>query len=162
MGIASHFEDVNAFGPIIVTISLIQPVYMTLKRPVEKTNGCEDYHDIVKILLEPGSLLVMKDDARYEYRHGIGKSKWVHYFDDGVGSRADTATSNRRDEGSGNLVSSVSASGDATASKRGQVSLRRDDSYRRVSLTIRHLLRTRRKVEGVADEQDTIKDPSAY
>jgi alkylated DNA repair dioxygenase AlkB len=161
MGIASHFEDFEAFGPIIVTISLVQPVYMTLKKPTQKTNGCDDYHDIVKILLEPGSLLVMKDETRYEYRHGIGKSKWVHYYcdhnhdaNDGSGDCNDgeRSVSGKHE----NMASNT------TMKRRKQVSIRRNNYYRRVSLTIRHLLHTRRKVEGLEDEQDTIKDPSVY
>lgn len=59
-GIASHFEDFEAFGDIILTISLINPLYMTLKKPVERTNACSEYLDVQKVLLEPGSLLVMQ------------------------------------------------------------------------------------------------------
>ena len=123
MGIASHFEDFDAFGDIILTISLNNPLYMTLKKPVERTNECSDYLDVQKVLLEPGSLLVMKDVARNEYRHGIGASKWVDW--------------------------------------KGQ-RIKRDDSYRRVSLTVRHLLTTRRKVAVSEDETDTIKAPERY
>lgn len=145
MGIASHFEDFDAFGPVILTISLVSPVYMTLKKPtIEPTisgkskvddniNACDTYDDVVKVLLEPGSLLIMKDDARYKYRHGIGKYKWV------------------------NLPPATSSDKTTTATR-----IKRDDSYRRVSLTIRHLLSTRRKVREDEDESDTIKDPSVY
>ncbi len=144
MGIASHFEDFDAFGPVILTISLVSPVYMTLKKPtIEPTisgesktddniNAGDTYDDVVKVLLEPGSLLIMKDDARYKYRHGIGKYKWI------------------------NLPPTTSS--DKTTATR----IKRDDSYRRVSLTIRHLLSTRRKVREDEDESDTIKDPSVY
>ena len=69
-GIASHFEDFDAFGDIILTISLINPLYMTLKKPVVRSNACSDYLDVQKILLEPGSLLVMQGAARNDYRHG--------------------------------------------------------------------------------------------
>jgi hypothetical protein len=60
LGIASHFEDFQAFGDVIVTISLLNPIYMTLKKPVEPTNACNVYQDIVKILLRTGSLLSRK------------------------------------------------------------------------------------------------------
>jgi hypothetical protein len=96
---------------------------MTLKKPVEQTNACSEYLDVQKVLLEPGSLLVMKGPARTEYRHGIGASKWVEW----KGER-----------------------------------IKRDESYRRVSLTVRHLLNTRRKVESKEDETDTIKAPERY
>ena len=156
MGIASHFEDFDAFGPIILTISLVSPVYMTLKKPTiepkihrendnsniinneneneNNLNSCDSYDDIIKVLLEPGSLLVMKGDARYKYRHGIGKYKWV------------------------NLPKSTDTPSERMAATR----IKRDDSYRRVSLTVRHLLSTRRKVQESEDESDTIKDPSVY
>eukprot|EP00929_Paragymnodinium_shiwhaense_P084051 TRINITY_DN44924_c0_g2_i2.p1 TRINITY_DN44924_c0_g2~~TRINITY_DN44924_c0_g2_i2.p1 ORF type:complete len:757 (-),score=102.71 TRINITY_DN44924_c0_g2_i2:184-2454(-) len=40
LGISSHFEDEAAFGDLIVTISLLNPLYMTLERPREKNNQC--------------------------------------------------------------------------------------------------------------------------
>lgn len=125
MGIASHFEDPTAFGEIILTASFVNPLYMTLKKPVEPTNACADYTHIVKILLEPGSLLIMKDEARYEYRHGISKYKWVHFPDD-------------------------------------RESIHRDASYRRVSITMRHLLPSRRVVTPDQDESHTIKAKDVY
>ena len=162
MGIASHFEDFDAFGPVILTISLISPVYMTLKKPTNNPdalmnesnsngsddgrniNACDSYDDVIKVLLEPGSLLIMKDDARYKYRHGIGKYKWVALPSDPAPSPS--------------LSPVPSSSPVATSRTR----IKRDDSYRRVSLTIRHLLSTRRKVRDNEDESNTIKDPSVY
>ena len=114
LGIASHFEDYNSFGPIILTLSLVSPVYMTLKKPKVRTNQCHEYWDIQKILLEPGSLLILEDEARNDYRHGISKYKWV-YID-------------------------------------GHEPICRDANYRRVSVTMRHLLQTRRKVDTAEDE----------
>lgn len=154
MGIASHFEDFDAFGPIILTVSLVSPVYMTLKKPTnpphntisnlekKNLNACDTYENIVKVFLEPGSLLVMKGDARFKYRHGIGKYKWVHLPPSAPLTVTTTAT--------------------ATPPSKANISIKRDDSYRRVSVTIRHLLSTRRKVQGTEDESDTIKDPSVY
>lgn len=142
LGIASHFEDVHAFGPIILTISLVSPIYMTLKRPTEKTNGCSSYTDICKILLEPGSLLVMERDARYEYRHGISKYK---RFTIPPPSHHPTTTT---------TTAAAEAGETSTSSPRV---IHRDDAYRRVSLTIRHILDTRRHVPKEDDERDTIK-----
>lgn len=45
-GIASHFEDEESFGPVIATISLISPTLMTLKKPKEHNNDCEDLHEV--------------------------------------------------------------------------------------------------------------------
>ena len=113
LGIASHFEDFDAFGETILTISLLQPIYMTLKKPLYRTNDCHEYHDIQKIYLAPKSLLVMSNTARFDYRHGISKYKWID--------------------------------GD----------LERDDSYRRISITLRHLKQTRRSVpDNVPDDSD--------
>jgi alkylated DNA repair dioxygenase AlkB len=137
LGIASHFEDFQAFGSVIVTISLLNPIYMTLKKPIEPTNACDVYEDVVKILLQPRSALIMKHAARYQYRHGIGKSKWVHL--------PPTTTHG--------ITSDVITT---------PISIRRDDSYRRISLTIRHLLPTRRQVSQERDEQESIKDPTVY
>ena len=39
-GISSHFEDEQAFGPVIATISLLNPIYMTLEKPVDHNNSC--------------------------------------------------------------------------------------------------------------------------
>jgi alkylated DNA repair dioxygenase AlkB len=170
MGIASHFEDFDAFGPVILTISLVSPVYMTLKKPTaqptknrtsninitgnavsnnnnnnnnnESINACDTYDDVVKVFLEPGSLLVMKGDARYKYRHGIGKYKWVKLPPGRTTARAPTAEDS-----------------ESTATP---TTIKRDDSYRRVSLTIRHLLSTRRRVRDNEDESHTIKNPSVY
>mmetsp|Transcript_18905 Transcript_18905/g.27985 ORF Transcript_18905/g.27985 Transcript_18905/m.27985 type:complete len:280 (-) Transcript_18905:28-867(-) len=126
LGIASHFEDVEAFGPIILTISLVNPIYMTLKKPTTRNNACEKYHDIQKVLLEPGSLLVMQDDARYDYRHGISKYRWIRL------------------------------------STFDQEDMCRDDTYHRVSVTIRHVLPTRRKVQATQDESSEWKQQYRY
>jgi len=145
MGISSHFEDFEAFGPLICTISLINPTYMTLKRPVEQTNQCEVYTDIVKVLLEPGSLLIMKHDARNEYRHGIGKFKWVTTY------LPINSVSNEEQ-----------MDADCCIEDKKVVRIKRDDSYSRVSVTIRHLLDTRRQVKECEDESKTIKNPNLY
>eukprot|EP00537_Pseudo-nitzschia_pungens_P008545 CAMPEP_0172370080 /NCGR_PEP_ID=MMETSP1060-20121228/36127_1 /TAXON_ID=37318 /ORGANISM="Pseudo-nitzschia pungens, Strain cf. cingulata" /LENGTH=323 /DNA_ID=CAMNT_0013095239 /DNA_START=81 /DNA_END=1052 /DNA_ORIENTATION=- len=157
MGIASHFEDFDAFGPVIVTISLISPVYITLKKPKNQPNldgsdnaninACDSYDDVVKILLEPGSLLIMKDDARFKYRHGIGKYKWIDLPPPQEPSQSEV---------------SLADDSQAVPASHTTRRIKRDDSYRRVSLTIRHLKSTRRKVRDNEDESNTIKDPSAY
>lgn len=125
LGIASHFEDFGAFGPVILTLSLVNPIYMTLKKPLMRTNGCDEYHEIHKVLLEPGSLLVMEGDARFDYRHGISKYKWMR-----IPGREEP--------------------------------IHRGESFRRVSITVRHLLQTRRQVDEVEDESKGKKDADRY
>jgi alkylated DNA repair dioxygenase AlkB len=106
-GIRSHFEDVEAFGPVIVTISLLDPIWITLKRPLHHSNSCPSILDYTRILLPPRSCFIMQDDARYDWRHAITKAKVIPLDDKGS-----TRT--------------------------------RDSTYRRVSLTIRKLLETRK------------------
>lgn len=77
MGISNHFDDPDAFGEVIVTISLMNPLWMNLTLPEQHTNQCQELLTSTKILLERRSLFVMRDDARYEWRHGISKSKWM-------------------------------------------------------------------------------------
>eukprot|EP01084_Bolivina_argentea_P031450 58208_1 len=79
MGISTHFDDFNAFGDVITSLSLINPVYMTLQCPNEINNHCTDLkqNGKIRILLEPRSLFVMQDECRYKWRHGITKHKLV-------------------------------------------------------------------------------------
>ena len=79
MGISTHFDDFDAFGDVLTSLSLINPVFMTLQCPKELTNHCTDLHPNgkIRILLEPRSLFVLKDNARYKWRHGITKHKLV-------------------------------------------------------------------------------------
>jgi alkylated DNA repair dioxygenase AlkB len=77
MGIASHYDDDKAFGDVIALISLVNPVYMTMRLPKEQTNKCLEILDEKKYFLEPGSLLILHGDARYRWRHGIQKTKHI-------------------------------------------------------------------------------------
>jgi alkylated DNA repair dioxygenase AlkB len=77
MGIASHFDESSAFGDTIVTISLGQPIWMSLVQPLQHTNQCQEYLNETKVLLETGSLFAMQKSVRYDWRHGITKARWV-------------------------------------------------------------------------------------
>lgn len=79
MGISTHFDDFDAFGDVIATVSLLNPLFMTLQCPTEINNHCTDLKENgnVRILLEPRSLFVMKGDCRYKWRHGITRHKLV-------------------------------------------------------------------------------------
>lgn len=76
-GIRSHFEDTNAFGSVIVTISLNHPIWITLKKPLHQINSCPAIIEYTRILLQPQSCLIMAKDARYGHRHGITKAKHI-------------------------------------------------------------------------------------
>ncbi len=107
-GIKSHYDDSNAFGPIIASISLIDPILFTLKYPKVPTNECNDILDIQHHLLEPKSLFVMERDARYKWRHSITKAKsFLH--------------------------------------PKTHDTIHRDSNYRRLSITIRHVLDGRKR-----------------
>jgi alkylated DNA repair dioxygenase AlkB len=64
-GIASHIDCVPCFEGIICSLSLASGCIMDL------TNG----RDKKSIYLEPRSLLILKDDARYKRQHGIASRK---------------------------------------------------------------------------------------
>jgi alkylated DNA repair dioxygenase AlkB len=64
-GISSHFEDTKSFGDAIMTVSLLNPVYMTLKKPRECTNQCQDILAEKRVLLKPRSCLIMSGESRY-------------------------------------------------------------------------------------------------
>lgn len=74
-GISSHFDDSRAFGDVIVIISLLNPLFMTLKRPRHLRNHCSHILSEKKIWLERRSIMVLSGDARYRWRHGITKAK---------------------------------------------------------------------------------------
>jgi len=107
-GIGVHVED-PAAGPAFATLSLLQPVQLTLSsarngRPLPKDE--RDREDCVKVLLEPRSFLVLQGESRESFAHAIRQSRLVHLRDGGV--------------------------------------LRRDASYRRVSLTFRGIVEQQR------------------
>jgi alkylated DNA repair dioxygenase AlkB len=70
-GIASHVDCEPCFGDTIISLSLGSTCIMDFinKRTKEK----------IEILLEPRSLVVLKDDARYQWTHGIVGKK-ADYF----------------------------------------------------------------------------------
>lgn len=85
-GIGLHVED-PAAGPAFTTLSLLQPVQMTLQRakngrPLHRDERHRE--DCVKVLLEPRSLLVLSGSSRSEYAHAIRQSKLVRLREGGV------------------------------------------------------------------------------
>lgn len=62
-GIASHIDCEPCFGDTIISLSLGSACVMTFinKKTKEK----------IEVFLEPRSLVVLKDEARYEWTHGI-------------------------------------------------------------------------------------------
>lgn len=66
-GIASHVDCVPCFADTVLSLSLGSGCVMVMsRRGVEET---------VPLLLEPGALLVMEGEARYDWRHGIPARK---------------------------------------------------------------------------------------
>jgi alkylated DNA repair dioxygenase AlkB len=64
-GIALHIDGTAHFGPIITSLSLLSPAVM---RFVHAHDGRE-----LELRLDPGSLLVLRDEARNDWRHGIAR-----------------------------------------------------------------------------------------
>ena len=73
-GISPHVDCIPCFHDTILSISLGSSCVMTLSR--------RDGSGRVDRLLEPGSLLVMTGEARYEMRHGIVARKTDTYGGD--------------------------------------------------------------------------------
>jgi len=66
-GIASHRDHVQDFGPVIVTLSLLEGWSMRFTR---------EGHIYVDHLLEPGSIAVLAGESRYEWEHSIPPRKF--------------------------------------------------------------------------------------
>ncbi|KAI3635088.1 hypothetical protein MIR68_006654 [Amoeboaphelidium protococcarum] len=63
-GIMAHNDAPLIFGPIIAIVSLLSPCIISFFRGDERRD----------IVLEPRSLLIMQDEARYEWTHEISKN----------------------------------------------------------------------------------------
>ena len=70
-GIASHIDCIPCFGPVIVSLSLggACVIDFTHSRTSQQAAW----------LLEPGSLLLLKKEARYDWKHGIASRKTDSY-----------------------------------------------------------------------------------
>ncbi len=66
-GIASHVDCVPCFGNSILSLSLGSAVEMVFSNVSSKQQ--------VPLLVEPGSLLVMQGEARFNWQHGIPARK---------------------------------------------------------------------------------------
>lgn len=66
-GIAPHKDHVQDFGPVIVTLSLVEGWQMRFTR---------EGHNYVDHLLEPGSIAVLAGESRYEWEHSIPPRKF--------------------------------------------------------------------------------------
>ena len=102
-GIAVHFDDEKAFGKVITSLSLLDPIYMILRKPKIPVKQCNDIVEETKIYLAPGSLLILRDATRKEWKHGVTRARII----------TDPVTGDK---------------------------IRRQEGYRRISLTVRHLL----------------------
>jgi alkylated DNA repair dioxygenase AlkB len=68
-GIATHVDCIPCFGDTVISLSLGSPCVMEFSRDGVK----------IPVLLEPRSVLVMSDVARYQWKHGIPARKHDHY-----------------------------------------------------------------------------------
>jgi alkylated DNA repair dioxygenase AlkB len=65
-GIGFHVDETSVFGDTIAILSLGSGIAMRFKRG-EETG---------ELYLTPRSLLVLKDEARYEWQHGISRARF--------------------------------------------------------------------------------------
>mmetsp|Transcript_25979 Transcript_25979/g.33110 ORF Transcript_25979/g.33110 Transcript_25979/m.33110 type:complete len:235 (-) Transcript_25979:60-764(-) len=73
-GISSHVDNPNCFGDVVVGLSLCNPVYMTFQedKPLaENPKEC-------KVFLDRRSLMVMRDEVRFEWKHAITAMKRIY------------------------------------------------------------------------------------
>lgn len=66
-GISSHTDCVPCFADTVLSLSLGSACVLTMSR--------DDSREKVPVFLEPGSLLVIKGEARYKWKHGIAPRK---------------------------------------------------------------------------------------
>ncbi len=64
-GIGKHVDATPAFGPVVVSVSLLSTAAMELKR------GEGPAAEQISVVLEPRSALTLRGPARYEWRHGV-------------------------------------------------------------------------------------------
>jgi alkylated DNA repair dioxygenase AlkB len=69
-GISFH-RDYDPFDRTVVSLSLLAPCVMEFRRV---SDGLRE-----SMLLEPRSLLILEDEARYEWEHGIARRKSDHW-----------------------------------------------------------------------------------
>ena len=72
-GIAHHIDCEPCFGDVIASFSLNSTCVMSFIHV--------DNHQTIDLLLEPNSLLIMRDEARYDWKHGILARKSDTYKD---------------------------------------------------------------------------------
>ncbi len=72
-GISNHIDCEPCFNDTIVSLSLVSSCIMQF---TNKNN----LQEIIPILLEPCSLVVLKEDSRYNWMHGIKAVKTDNYF----------------------------------------------------------------------------------
>ena len=68
IGIAPHIDTPSCFGDCIVSLSLESSIIMYFQNKILN-------NDRISLLLPNNSLLILKDDARYCYSHGITARK---------------------------------------------------------------------------------------
>jgi alkylated DNA repair dioxygenase AlkB len=64
-GIGPHIDSVRLYGPVILGISLGSAVDLVFERIG---------HQPVRVRLEPRSLMVLKGEARYQWKHRIKRT----------------------------------------------------------------------------------------
>ncbi|WP_327003844.1 alpha-ketoglutarate-dependent dioxygenase AlkB [Dactylosporangium sp. NBC_01737] len=72
-GIAPHVDCVPCFAGTVLSVSLGSACVMTYTLPKSAQR--------LDVLMEPGSLLVMRGPARYDWRHGIAARKTDRWQD---------------------------------------------------------------------------------
>lgn len=70
-GIHQHFDSLTAFQEEIVMITIAGTCEMTFDLPQANVTSLADVHQ--GVFLRPGSVVVLRGDSRFKWRHGIPK-----------------------------------------------------------------------------------------
>ncbi|CAO3649865.1 unnamed protein product [Cunninghamella echinulata] len=79
-GIMPHVDAPALFGPSILSLSLLSTCIMKFTHT--------DTNKEIDVILPPRSIIVLKDDARYKYKHGISKDP-IDVSSDGISIERD-------------------------------------------------------------------------
>jgi alkylated DNA repair dioxygenase AlkB len=89
-GISAH-TDAGSFGPVIISISLLEPTNMVFQPiPGRATGDSQSQIGPVTLTLEPRSLLLMTGESRYHWKHSIPVRTTVHRVDGSTYSKPET------------------------------------------------------------------------
>jgi len=65
-----HVDD-KSLGKVINMINLQSEAVMSFLEPLDNNESLEKCEDEVQLLMKPGTLVTLRNDARYAWAHGV-------------------------------------------------------------------------------------------